>query len=183
MDRARNHAGSRSAGDLLIRLPKKLEADPEAARLSSELVTRARPLWSGAKLLVAQVELGPRLEAALGSAYSSGQIVRGLEDAERALAKEARGLDKVDQKTGVARGGRVSRLLVLADDGAERFYRRVESLANQHAPRVLVLRLSVNEETLGQLLFGPDQVARLLLVEHKDAVSAVLRALVEQWGP
>ena len=34
-----------------------------------------------------------------------------------------------------------------------------------------------DERALGQLLFGPDQLARLLLVEHKDAVSAVLLAL------
>ena len=41
-------------------------------------------------------------------------------------------------------------------------------------------RLSADECTLGQLLFGPGEVARLLLVEHKSAVSAVLLALVER---
>jgi hypothetical protein len=42
--------------------------------------------------------------------------------------------------------------------------------------------LSADERALGQLLFGPDRVARLLLVEHKDAVSAVLLALAAQWS-
>lgn len=107
--------------------------------------------------------------------------MRGLEGAERALATEARGLARVDRRTGVERGGRVSRLLVLADDGSERFYRTVESLLRRHAPRVLALRLSVDEAALGRLLFGRDEVARLLLVEHKDAVSAVLLALGGQW--
>ncbi|MEE3332435.1 MAG: hypothetical protein VX246_16335 [Myxococcota bacterium] len=164
------------------RLPKKVEADAGAEKLASELVARARPLWNGTDLAVAQVDLGADLEAALKGAFSSGRIVRGYEDAQRVLAAEQHGLSRVDEKTGVVRGGRVSRLLVLADDGAERFYRNVESMLRRHAPRVLALRLSVNERELGGLFFGGDQVAKLLLVEHKDAVSAVLLALAAQWS-
>jgi hypothetical protein len=130
---------------------------------------------------VPQAELGADLEAALRSAYSAGRIVRGLEQSERALAAAQQGLVQVDRKTGVARGGRVSRLLVLADDGSERFYRSVESLLRRHEPRLLALRLSVDEGVLGRMLFGPDQVARLLLLDHKDSVSSVLLALAARW--
>lgn len=165
-----------------LRLPKRVLDDPGAACLASELVARARPLWAGAELSAAQAELSPGLEAALKSAFSAGRIVRGLEGAERVLAAERQGLERVDRTTGVQRGGRVSRLLVLADDGSERFYRSVESLLRRHAPRVLALRLNVGESVLGQLLFGPDRVARLLLVEHKDAVSSVLLALASEWS-
>jgi hypothetical protein len=163
------------------RLPRKVEDDPAAAHLASELAARARPLWPGGELRVARCELSPALETALTSAFSAGQIVRGLEDATRALAAEARGLAHVDERTGAARGARISRLLVLADDGAERFYRNVESLLHTHAPRVLAIRLSADERTLGQLLFGPERVARLLMIERKDAVSRVLLALAAQW--
>jgi hypothetical protein len=69
-------------------------------------------------------------------------------------------------------------LLVLADDGTERFYRQVEKLLRQQGPRVLALRLEVKAETLGQMLFGPGRRAVLLLLDHKEAVSAVLLALV-----
>jgi hypothetical protein len=165
-----------------LRLPRKVEDDPAAAHLAGELAARALPLWSGGELRVARADLSPALEAALTSAFSAGQIVRGLEDTTRALAAEARGLAHIDEKTGAARGARVSRLLVLADDGAERFYRNVESLLRKHAPRVLALRLSADERALGQLLFGPDRVARLLMVERKDAVSQVLLALAAQWS-
>ena len=165
-----------------LRLPRRVEDELGAAPLASELAARSRPLWAGSDVRVPQVEFGPDLEAVLNSAFSAGRIVRGLEGAERVLAAEQRGLEHVDQKTGVARGGRVSRLVVLADDGSERFYRSVESLYRRHAPRVLALRLSVDESALGQLLFGPDQVARLLLIEHKDAVSAVLLALAARWS-
>jgi hypothetical protein len=163
------------------RLPRAVEDDPNAARLSVELAARARPLWPGSEIGVAQAEISRELTAALRSAYSAGQIVRGLDAAGRKLAAEERGQKRSDRKTGVARGGRVSRLLVLTDDGAERFYRRVESLLRQHAPRVLAIRLSADEKALGRLLFGPDQVARSLMLEHKDAVSAVLLALAAQW--
>lgn len=165
-----------------LRLPRRVEGEPAAAHLAQQLLARSRPLWAGSALRVAQVEIAPGLEAALKSAFSAGQIARGLEAAERVLAGEARGLKRVDRKTGVERGGRVSRLLVLADDGSERFYRNVDSLLHRYAPRVLALRVSADEQSLGGLLFGPDQVARLLLVEHKDAVSAVLLALATQWG-
>ena len=165
-----------------LRLPRSIEEEPGAAHLASEIAARAQPLWAGSELRVVQVELASALEAALKCAFSAGQIVRGLEGAERVLASEEHGLRHVDRKTGVDRGLRVSRLVLLADDGAERFYRNVEGLLRRHAPRVLALRLSADERGLGQLLFGPDEVARLLLVTHKDAVTAVLLALASCWS-
>ena len=164
------------------RLPKRLEDEQIAANLVRQLATRARPLRADGGTQAAQVEACPALEAALRAAFSAGRIVRGFETAERALATEEKGLKHVDRTSGVERGRRVSRLLVLADDGSERFYREVEFLLRRHAPRVLALRLSIDERTLGQLMFGPGQVARLLLVEHKDAVSAVLLALASHWN-
>jgi hypothetical protein len=164
------------------RLPKGVEGGPGAASLVRELAARARPLWPGGEFRVPRVELAADLEAALTSAYSAGRIVRGLEGAERALAAEERGLKKVDQRTGVERGPRVSRLVVLADDASERFYRSVESLVLRHAPRILALRLCVDELALGEILFGRGRVARLILVSHKDAVSAILLALAARWN-
>lgn len=165
-----------------LRLPRRVEGEPGAAHLASGLAARAEPLWAGGEVRVPRVEVAPGLEAALKSAFSAGRVVRGLEATERALAAEERGLKHVERTSGVERGGRVSRLLVVADDGAERFYRKVESLLRRHAPRVLALRLSADEHALGQLLFGPDRVARLLLIAHKDAVAAVLLALAAQWS-
>jgi hypothetical protein len=159
-----------------------VEDDPRAADLAHQLALRARPLWARGVLDVPCVEVTPALEAALKSAFSAGRIVRGLEGAQHALANEQHGLEHGDRKAGVGRGGRVSRLLVLAGDGSERFYRDVEALLRRHAPRVLALRLSLDEAALGQLLFGRDQAARLLMVAHKHAVSAVLLALASHWG-
>ena len=42
---------------------------------------------------------------------------------------------------------------------------------------------AVEEDTLGARFFGPRQVARLLLVDHKDAVSRILGAVAGVWSP
>jgi hypothetical protein len=162
-----------------LRLPKRVEADPRGQELLSCLTAHARPLWSGGKVRVPTVTFNPALADALRIARKTGQLVRSLENAEHKLAAEGRGLDLVDQKSGVSRGERVSRLLVMADNGAERFYRQVEKLLRQHGPRVIALRLDVKAETLGQILFGSGHRVLLLLLDHKEAVSAVLLALAE----
>lgn len=163
------------------RLPKRVEADPRAAGLVAGLRGRARLLWPGGVLEVATVGRSEAVASALLEAQRAGRLVRGLEAAEAQLEAEARGMGLVDRTLGAARGERISRLLVLADDGAERFYRRVESLLRRHGARVLALRLERDATELGALLFGEGRVARLVLLEHKEAVSALLLALAEEW--
>jgi hypothetical protein len=108
--------------------------------------------------------------------------VRSLEKAEQTLAAEERGQQMADRQSGIVRGVRISRLLVLANDGAERFYRRVEALLRQHGPRLIAVRLAIDARGLGEMLFGPGRAARLVLVERKTAVGAILLTLADQWG-
>jgi hypothetical protein len=164
-----------------LRLPKAVEADPRAARLLRDLAAHAAPLWSGGEVRVAEARLDDALAAALRSAHAASRIVRGLESAETTLDAEERGLRSADRASGVARGARVSRLLLVTNDGAERFYRQVETLLRRHRDRVVAVRLAIDAESLGALLFGPGRRARLVLVEHKDAVAALLLALAAQW--
>jgi len=180
----------------LLRLPRGIEDAPGCEDLIGQLASRSSPLWKEgpgkegpgkegkekeAHALAVEAELGPALRSALRSAFSAGRIVRGLESAQQSLAAEQRGLAHVDQKTGVERGGRVSRLVVLSNDGSERFYRNVEGLLRQHAPRVLAMRLASDEHQLGELVCGQGR-ARLLMVAHKKAVSDALQALAGQWS-
>jgi len=162
-----------------LRLPRLVETDPRRQELLRILTARARLLWPGGKIRVPTVAFSPNLAEALRTAHRAGQVVRSLEGAERRLAAEDRGLGLVDQQSGVLRGARVSRLLLVADDGADRFYRQVERLLHRQGPRVLALRLDVRAETLGPMLFGPGRRAVLLLLDHKEAVGAVLLALIE----
>jgi hypothetical protein len=163
--------------DSALRLPKSVEADPRAAQLLERLTTQTERLWSASDVLIPVAAMSPVLATALQSAHSASRVVRGLESAETTLAAEERGLRIADRASGAPRGVRVSRLLLLSNDAAERFYRQVEALLRRHGPRVLAIRIAVDAESLGSQLFGPGRRARLLMIEHKDAVAAVLLSL------
>lgn len=126
----------------------------------------------------------PRIAAvddALRLSMREGQVVRGLEAARDRLDAEARGLRLADEARSAPRGQRISRLLVLSGDGSERFHRQVEALLRRHGARTLAIRFEMDAAQLGALLFGPGRVARLALLERKEAVSRVLLALADAW--
>ena len=165
-----------------FRLPKSIASDPRAPRLLDALVHADCPLWPGGTLKVREARLRTDLQDALRAAHHAGRIVRSLEKAEHKLATEARGQQMADQKSGLSRGDRLSRLLLVANDGSERFYRQVERLVLRHGPRVMAVQLVIDAEGLGNHLFGPGASARLVMIDHKEAVGAVLLTLADQWG-
>src|SRR5205814_9164503 len=107
------------------------------------------------------------LRHALAAAAAGGVLRRGLEAAESALDVEQRGLAALPPEEARRQGDRVSRLLLVANDGAERFYRRVEHVVVAHAPRVLPCIIECDSGTLGALLYGPAATAQLVLGDHK----------------
>ena len=128
------------------------------------LADHSRLLWPGGTVKIPEARLNDALKEVLLAAYHAGQVARSLQKADQRLAAEARGQGMADQKSGVPRGQRISRLLILANDGAERFYRQVESLLQRHGPRVMAIRLHADAEQLGGLLYGPGRAARLLMM-------------------
>lgn len=160
-----------------LRLPKMVESDPRGPQLLRSLTAYTRPLWRESMLDVPVGRMNVELAEALRKADGAGQLIRGLESAERILASEERGLRMADRQIGVTRGVRVSRLLILANDGAERFYRNVETMLHRHGPRVLAVLLEMDASGLGELLFGSGSIARLVMLEHKQAVGSVLLAM------
>jgi hypothetical protein len=159
------------------RLPRAIEADPAAAERVRQMLAAGRPLWRAGEIAVPHAPLDDALVAVLRAARRAGELVRGLEGAEQALAAEEKGLRLAERPGAGPRGARVSRLLLLADDGAERFYRRAEALLRRHAPRLVVVRLYADADVLGALLFAPGRPARAVLLERKEAVAAALLAL------
>lgn len=160
-----------------LRFPRRLEAEPAAAERLRKRIAAGVPLSPEGELRVAVAPFDARLLAALRSARSASRLVQGLEAASHRLAVEARGLRMVDTRSGDERGQRVSRLLLVSNDGSPRFYREVEALVRRHEPRVLAFRLEADSHALGEPLFGRERIARLVMVEHKEAVSATLLAL------
>ena len=164
-----------------LRLPKLVESDPRGETLLQKLTEHARPIRPGSDIAVPMARYGG-LEEIVKSAHRAGRVVRGLETAERTLAAEARGMSLVDKSSGVKRGSRVSRLLLLANDGSDGFYRQVENLLKRHNHRVLAIRLDVDAAALGAPLFGAGRTTRLLMIQHKEAVAEVLLGFAEQFG-
>jgi len=165
------------------RLPRAIEADPTAAERVARLLAHGRPLWREGEIMVPRAPLGAALETALRHAQRAGELVRGLESAEQALAAEEKGLRQAERAGDKPHGARVSRLLLLADDGAERFYRQAESLLRRHAPRLVAVRLESDAATLGGLLFGPGRPVRAVLLERKESVAAALLAIASSVTP
>ena len=158
-------------------LPREIEADPGHEVIRARLRAGGRRLWPGGQAVVPVLPLRPALAGALGAAYRDGRLVLGLERVEAVLAAEARGLALVARRTRHAPGARVSRLLLLSDDGAERLYRHAEGLTVAHAPRVLVAVLAAGAAALGRATTARDAAVKVVLVQHKQAVAALLRAL------
>lgn len=163
--------------DTLPALPREIELAPEAARIRARLSQASSPLWSGATLAAPRLGATRTLWRALAAAERERQLAIGLEAAGVALDQEAHGLAIADRRTGRPREARVSRLLVLADDGAERFYRQAERIARRHAERLLVCVVAAGAAELGRAALGRPGRVKALLVRHKQAVAAVLRAV------
>jgi len=159
-----------------VRLPREIEADPACDAIRARLAP-ARRLWSGGDATVPLVPLGPALGGALARAWSDAQLVLGLDAAGAALAGEAQGLDALARRTGTSHGARVSRLLLLSGDGAERLYRHAERLAAAHAPRVLVVVVDADAAALGRATLDRPAAVKVVLARHKATVAALLRAL------
>ena len=122
--------------------------------------------------MVPVLPLTPDLTSALGAARGAGRLVLGLDAVAEALATEARGLAR---RRGGEGGARVSRLLLLSEDGAERLYRHAERLAGEHAPRVLVLMLACDALALGRATTGRETPVKAVLARHKQTVATLLR--------
>ena len=163
-----------------VPLPRDLESDPAVAEVRAALRADVRPLWAQATLNVPTIPLTPAVRAVCAALGSQGRLVRGLEATEAMLAAEQRGLEALSDHVRARQGSRVSRVLLVSDDGAERFYRQVERMALGHAPRVLVCRLACSGDVLGELAFGPGAVAKAVASGHKRAAVDLLRALARR---
>jgi hypothetical protein len=101
-----------------------------------------------------------------------------LEKIEGLLDAEKKGIDAVNLKTGTPAAQRLSRLLIIANDGAERFFRSCEKVAVKHADRLLLLQLDIPSLILEEKLFGNGREIKALLVSDRDAVTKVLLSLI-----
>ncbi len=162
-----------------MRFPRQLEADGSAEILRRKLMVRTTRLWTGGKIDVPVITLSEPLKIALQKARLQGRIRYGAEPIFEKLAGEKRGIDNVRRQADAPYGDRLSRLLLFSNDGAERFYRHIEQALQTHAPRLIGCLLDIDGGAMGHLITGKVGVIKIVMAEHKDVVSGVLRALVD----
>jgi len=161
-----------------IRLPRQLEEDNSDEAIRQILIKCAAKLIPGGKFDVSIINWSDPLKMALQKARLQGRIRLGLESITEKLASERYGIKNAHQSSGAAYGDRISRLLLFSNDGADRFYRHIEQLLEQNFPRLLGCKLDVDAGVLGELFLGKDKKIKIIMAEHKDVVSGVLRAIV-----
>ncbi len=161
-----------------MRFPRQLEADYGADAIRRVLADVTRKLWSGGDLDVPLIALNDPLKKALQAAMLKGRLCCGFEAVAQKLNNEKAGIEHVSERSDVSPGERISRLILLSNDGAERLYRHAEQLLRSHAPRLLVCLLDADSSILGKLITGKDRQIKLVMADHKDAVSGILRAVL-----
>ena len=161
-----------------MHFPRQLEADGSAERIRGELLARTARLWSGGDIDVPVISLNEPMKTVLKQARFQGRIRFGFEPILQQLAGEKKGIAAVRDQTDAPYGDRISRLLLFSNDGAKRFYRHIEQMLVLHTPRLLGCLLDIDGGALGELFTGKGSVIKIIMAEHKDVVSDVLRALV-----
>ena len=160
-----------------IRLPRQLEVGNTAETIRQALMARTVKLWPGGDLDVAIITINNPLKKALQKAMLNSQIRCGFEAIFDKLENERKGITNVRERLGAAYGDRVSRLLLFSNDGAPRFYRNIEYLLQANAPRLLGCFLDIDGSTLGNVITGKDRTIKVVMAEHKEAVSEILRTI------
>jgi len=162
-----------------LKLPKEVLADPRHEAVEHLLTTHAGLLWEGGRHPVATLPMTAALSQELRRALSAGHACQGLELIAERLSSEQKGLDALNAKTpGSPQNARISRILFLANDGSTRFYRDSEALLSRYPQRLLVCRLDIEGESLGQALLGSPKMVRSVLVFDKKVGAKALLALL-----
>jgi hypothetical protein len=162
----------------MLKLPKDLTDHPLHDAIQKALTTNTSLLWERGTHAVATLSLNPKLRQELSRALELDFAIQGLEQIDAELTREQKGLDALKEKTPQApQSSRISRILLVANDGSERFYRECESLLNHYSQRLLVCRLDIAGEDLGLALTQRPKLLRALLVTDRKAAARVLLAL------
>jgi hypothetical protein len=161
-----------------MNFPRQMEVDGSVEKIRQVLTARKTRLWPDGTMEVPVLNISETLTGAIKKARLQRRVRFGFDDIFDKLAAEKKGINELLQKTRSQQKNRISRLLLFSNDGAERLYRHIEQALIEHHLRILGCQLDVDSKKLGQLITGSSAGVKVILVEHKDAVSDVLRSLV-----
>jgi putative sterol carrier protein len=95
------------------------------------------------------------------------------------LDKELKGLKALTKQPGQTQNDRLSRLIILSNDGSERFYHNVDSILNRHIGRAMACIVDATAEQLGDAFTKKANPAKALLIDERKALESFLATIVE----
>ena len=156
-----------------MKLPKQLEKEKVESDVRAVLEKESIELCSDSNIYIPVLKLNPELRKQIFYAKYLGQLIIGYSDVEKALKNELHGLQNVNNQS-----DRVSRLLIVTNDGSPRFYRQLEFLHKKQGRRVLICRLDVDSLLMGNILELKDKQVKAVLLIRKESVVNVLKSLL-----
>lgn len=103
-----------------------------------------------------------------------------MEKIEKALDQQGEGFQSLARRGTPSTPTETVRLLLLSNDGSQRFYRLAERLAKRHNPWLGIVVLNLPSQELGLQFFGPNAAVKALLLDHKDWVCRFLESWLEE---
>jgi hypothetical protein len=156
-----------------MKLPKQLDKEQVESDVRAVLEKESIELCSDSNIYIPLLKLNPELRKQISYAKFLDELVIGYRDVEKALENEMHGLQNVNNKS-----DRVSRLLIVTNDGSPRFYRQLEFLRKKQGGRVLICRLDVDSLLMGNILELKDKLVKAVLLNRKESVVNVLKSLL-----
>ena len=156
-----------------MKLPRQLEKESVESDVRAALERESIELYSDSGIYIPVLKLNQELRKQIFYAKSLGELIFGYEAIEKALANELHGLQKVDSQS-----DRVSRLLIVTNDGSPRFYRELKFLQKKQGSRVMICRLDVGSVLMGNILGFEGKQVKALLLNRKTSVINVLKSLL-----
>ena len=162
----------------MLRLPKNVQNHPHLAQLEAHFSDSVRPIKPDSAVLVSHWAFDATLRATLKIVYGTGHLIQGLELITETLNKEQRGLRAAQEKAGLPPPQRMSRLMLLSNDGTDRFYKDAETLLRHHGDRLWACVVDVGAAELGLAFTPKGNPAKALMIDDRDALGLFLASLV-----
>ncbi len=156
-----------------IKLPKDLVKQKVDEQICSILENSLQPVSEGSETKIPCIELTQKVRSHIFYAGKTKHAVFGFESIEQTLAKELHGLEKMGTIP-----NRISRLLIVSNDGSDRFYRQLEFVEKSHGQRVMFIKVDVDSDKLAQTLGLKGKKIKSVLITHKDSVCNILKQLL-----
>jgi len=156
-----------------MKLPKQLGKEDLEEGVQAALENESIELCSDSNIYIPVLKLNPELRKQIFYAKFQDELIVGSRDIEKSLKNELHGLKKVNNLS-----DRVSRVLLVTNDGSPRFYRQLEFLHKEQGGRVLICRLDIDSVLMGNILELKEKQVKAVLLNRKESVVNVLKSLL-----